>query len=110
MEKMIFPQRSIKSRCWIIMSQDREVIARGTATQRHLLLTEEPSNKRVLTYSCSRTARLAIEGNFKTSKGALQHAKTKWGAAVGSTYRKSDLEAVACVFIVKYDKRKDPHE
>ena len=62
-----------KEEVWVLMSEDRKVIAKGVPRNRYKCLVEE-SNKRILTYSSEGKARASSEG-FYISSGVGNYMK-----------------------------------
>ena len=62
-----------KEEVWVLMSEDRKVIAKGVPRNRYRCLIDE-SNKRILTYSSEGKARASSDG-FYTSVGVGEYMK-----------------------------------
>lgn len=68
-----------KETCWIIMSKDRKLIAKGNPRDRHLIPVDSNDQKRILTYSSEGRAKAALSGaNGFYGENLIEGYKSQW--------------------------------
>ncbi len=85
----------IKEKVFVIMSKDRQVIAKGVPRSRYLICVNDTKDKkRILTYP----SRGYAESAFKNSY--FYDGYSKFGDETRKVYKADDLEAVECTMTI----------
>lgn len=78
---------------WVLMSEDRKIIAKGVPRNRYICLVNE-SNKRILTYTSKGKAKASSRG-FYQSDGVRDYLKQLFpDKLMGDIYNLGDIEDI----------------